>query len=246
MATGGLPLPRNGDSQNKIEETNTSTKDKRDVILSEKGLLAFEDESSKYKKPIFETWGKVEKCILRVQKCDRTIEQYQILQSDIENTFSEFHNSIKQYLVFLQRHSRSEQGKSEMKRCTEDFEKGKSVVYKALDNIKAAKLDLLETASEISTTSTEKKRRKERKLEIMKKEAELRKQKLRLEEDESIRIAEMNRKKCELDIDLDLLKQEQSASDDELSMEQDLADIERESSGERTQKFVKKHPFQSC
>lgn len=102
------------------------------------------------------------------------------------------------------------------------------MVYKALDNIKAAKLDLLETASEISTTSTERKRRRERKLEIMKKEAELRKQKLRLEEDESIRIAEMNRKKCELDIDLDLLKQEQSASDDELSMERDLADIERE------------------
>uniref|UniRef100_K1PUK8 Uncharacterized protein n=1 Tax=Magallana gigas TaxID=29159 RepID=K1PUK8_MAGGI len=76
MATGGLPLPRNGDSQNEIEETNTSTKDKRDVILSEKGLLAFEEESSKYKKPLFETWGKVEKCILRVQKCDRTIEQY--------------------------------------------------------------------------------------------------------------------------------------------------------------------------
>lgn len=242
MATGGLPLPRNGDSQNEIEETNTSTKDKRDVILSEKGLLAFEEECSKYKKPIFETWGKVEKCILRVQKCDRNIEQYQILQSDIENTFSEFHNSIKQYLVFLQRHSRSEQGKSEIKRCTEDFEKGKSVVYKALDNIKAAKLDLLETASEISTTSTERKRRKERKLEVMKKEAELRKQKLRLEEDESIRIAEMNRKKCELDIDLDLLKQEQSASDDELSMEQDLADIERESSGERTQKFVENIP----
>lgn len=52
----------------------------------------------------------------------------------------------------------------------------------------------------------------------------------------------MNRKKCELDIDLDLLKQEQSASDDELSIEQDLADIERESSGERTQKYVENIP----
>lgn len=122
-----------------------------------------------------------------------------------------------------------------------NFENGKSVVYKALDNIKTAKLNLLETASEISTTSTERKRRKE-KLEIIKKEAELRKQKLRLEEHETIRIAEMNREKCELDIDLDLLKQEQSASDDELSIEQDLADIERENSGERTQKYVENIP----
>lgn len=61
MATGGLPLPRNGDSQNEIEETNTSTKDKRDVILSEKGLLAFEEECSKYKKTYIRNMGESRK-----------------------------------------------------------------------------------------------------------------------------------------------------------------------------------------
>lgn len=38
LATGGLPLPQNNDSQDEIEETNTSTKGKRDVNLSEKGI----------------------------------------------------------------------------------------------------------------------------------------------------------------------------------------------------------------
>lgn len=57
MATGGLPLPQNCDSQDEIEETNTSTKGKRVVKLSEKGLLAFEDECSKYKKNLYSKRG---------------------------------------------------------------------------------------------------------------------------------------------------------------------------------------------
>lgn len=103
----------------------------------------------------------VEKCIIRVQKCD-----------------SEFHNSF-----------RSEQAKNQTKRYTDDFEKGKSVVNKASESIIPAKLNLLETASDISVTSTERKRRKKTKVE-----AELRKQKLRLRENESKGIAEKNRK----------------------------------------------------
>lgn len=47
MVTGGLHLPRKGDdSRDDIEETTTSIKGKRDLILSAKGLLAFEDECS--------------------------------------------------------------------------------------------------------------------------------------------------------------------------------------------------------
>lgn len=120
----------------------------------------------------------VEKCIIRVQKCDRNIKQYKILRSDIEYSFSEFHNSF-----------RSEQAKNQTKRYTDDFEKGKSVVNKASESIIPAKLNLLETASDISVTSTERKRRKKTKVE-----AELRKQKLRLRENESKGIAEKNRK----------------------------------------------------
>jgi hypothetical protein len=90
------------------------------------------------------------------------------------------------YIAFLQRQSRSEQAKAENKRYTEDFEKGKSVVDRALKNIKATELELLETASKISRPNTEKTRLKERKLEIMRKEAELRKEKLRLKAKESI------------------------------------------------------------
>lgn len=63
---GGFFLLWNGDFQNEIEEINIFIKDKCDVILSEKGFLVFEDESFKYKKFIFEIWGKVEKCILCV------------------------------------------------------------------------------------------------------------------------------------------------------------------------------------
>lgn len=83
---------------------------------------------------------KVEKCILRVQNLDINIEQYQILQNGMEKSFNVFHNSVKQYLVLLQRISRGEHSKNETKRCTEEFDKGKSVVYKAFDNIKAAKV----------------------------------------------------------------------------------------------------------
>lgn len=119
----------------------------------------------------------VEKCIIRVQKCDRHIKQYKILRSDIEYSFSEFHNSF-----------RGEQAKNQTKRYTDDFEKGKSVVNKASESIIPAKLNLLETASDISVTNTERKRTK------TKVEAELRKQKLRLRENESKGIAEKNRK----------------------------------------------------
>lgn len=59
--------------------------------------------------------------------------------------------------------------------CIDDFEKGKLVVYKVLDNIKVVKLDFLEIVLEILIISIERKRRKEWKLEIMKKEVELRK-----------------------------------------------------------------------
>lgn len=49
------------------------------------------------------------------------------------------------------------------------------MVYKVLDNIKVVKLDFLEIVLEILIISIERKRRKEWKLEIMKKEVELRK-----------------------------------------------------------------------
>ena len=81
---------------------------------------------------------------------------------------------MKQYLACLQRHSRSEQVKAQTKCCTEDFEK-KVSSRRSFKNIKAAKLELLDTASEISRPNTEKRRQEERKLEIMRKKAELRK-----------------------------------------------------------------------
>lgn len=40
MATGGITLPHNCDSQDEIEETNTFTNGTRDVKLSDKGLLS--------------------------------------------------------------------------------------------------------------------------------------------------------------------------------------------------------------
>lgn len=48
MVTRGLHLPQKGDSRDDIEETTTSIKGKRDLILSAKGLFAFEDECSLY------------------------------------------------------------------------------------------------------------------------------------------------------------------------------------------------------
>lgn len=48
MVTRGLHVPQKGDSRDDIEETATSIKGKRDLILSAKGLFAFEDECSLY------------------------------------------------------------------------------------------------------------------------------------------------------------------------------------------------------
>ena len=60
-------------------------------------------------------------------------------------------------------------------------------------------MDLVESSSYLSSASSE--RRKHR-LDLLKKEAAIQKEKLKLEEEDIVRKAEVNRKKQELEINL--------------------------------------------
>ena len=73
-------------------------------------------------------------------------------------------------------------------------------------------MDLVESSSYLSSASSE--RRKHR-LDFLKKEAAIQKEKLKLEEEEITHKAEVNRKKQELEINLKLLKQENELMEDE-------------------------------
>ena len=68
MASGGQPLPQNeSDTQGKSKGTETENPTKREIHHTEKGLIAFQEECSKYKKTVIDTWKNVETCILRVK-----------------------------------------------------------------------------------------------------------------------------------------------------------------------------------
>ncbi|XP_062607729.1 uncharacterized protein LOC134269543 [Saccostrea cucullata] len=226
-------------STDKAEDTNTLTK--RETKFSEKGHVHFEETCMKYKKPLFRSWKVIEDFILSIQQTDKNIDHYRELESQINSAFSDYQRHTEDYLSFLRQYN-SELTRNERQRCADDFDKGKSVVQKALNNIKKLKLDLLDSVSNVSISSSEKKRRGERKLELMKKEAELKKEKLRLEVEESIQKAELKRKKEELEIDLKLLKQESiiEAASDEESVE-DLQ-LDEETSSQRASKYVSSLP----
>ena len=95
-------------------------------------------------------------------------------------------------------------------------------------------MDLVESSSYLSSASSE--RRKHRR-DLLKKEAAIQKEKLKLEEEDIVRKAEVNRKKQELEINLKLSKQENEFMEDE-SRDLPSLDLNSEDKENRTQKYI--------
>ena len=89
-------------------------------------------------------------------------------------------NSAENYLEFLIR-TKSEASKSEKTKFIEAFIKAKQIVKKFLEEIKTIRMDLDESFSYLSSVSSQ--RRKHR-LDLLKKEAAIQKEKLKLEKEE--------------------------------------------------------------
>ena len=141
--------------------------------------------------------------------------------------------SAEDYLDFLIR-TNSEASKNEETKFNEVFVKAKQLVEKSLEEIKTFRMDLVESSSYLSSASSE--RRKHR-LDLLKKEAAIQKEKLKLEEEEIARKAEVNRKKQELEINLKLLKQENIFMEDE-SRDFPSLDLNSEDKENRTKKYI--------
>ena len=170
--------------------------------------------------------------ILSIQDSDKTMKSLRKLNSDIRIAFKPFVKSAD-YLDFLVR-TNSEVSKSEETKFNKAFIKAKHIVGKSLEEIRTFRMDLVESSSYLSSASSE--RRKHR-LDLLKKEAAIQKEKLKLEEEEIARKAEVNRKKQELEINLKLLKQENNFMEDE-SRDLPSLDLNSEDKENLTRKYI--------
>lgn len=98
--------------------------------------------------------------------------------------FEEYTERVNVYGECLHRVN-NELARKEEEKLKTYYSRATQLVGNALDEIKNLRMDLVENVLHISTTSSsERRRRGERKLEYLKKEAELQKEKLKLEQEE--------------------------------------------------------------
>lgn len=121
--------------------------------------------------------------LLIIQDSEKDVKSLRKLDNDIRVVFEEYTERVNVYGECLHR-VYNELARKEEEKLKTYYSRATQLVGNALDEIKNLRMDLVENASHISTTSSsERRRRGERKLEYLKKEAELQKEKLKLEQE---------------------------------------------------------------
>lgn len=217
------------------EETDV----KREIKFTQKGLENFETLCKENGKLIDRAWNSVEDSILSIQDSEKDVKSLRKLDNDIRVVFEEYTERVNVYGECLRRVN-NELARKEEEKLKAYYTRASQLVENALEEIKNLRMDLVENASHISTTSSsERRRRGEQKLEYLKKEAELQKEKLKLEQEEITHKAEAARKKQEVEINLNLLKQESAVMMDEEDEEDDVSlSVTTDNRKDRTRRYV--------
>ena len=194
---------------------------RQDRQLTEKGKMMFEDICTKERQTCGFLWNTVEDFLINLPETN-DVKGLRQLDNDIDKAFADFCNRSEEYRQFLVRQGTSE-ANVELKSLTKNFEKCRSILMKARNDIRDRKLDLVESISQTSqcsragSTASQKRAKAEAervKLDFVKKESELINQKAEIEANINIILQEA--KVDAADVEASFLEEKEDVCDPRL------------------------------
>ena len=169
-----------------------SDRERRTRKLTIKAQAMFDEQSEKLREKCEGEWSKIEDLMITAPSCT-TLESLRKLNKDLDSNFKNFCRRSEEYKSYLNRTNTTE-SKQLITDHMEHFTKCVETYRKVDSDIKKRKLELVETMSEVSVTSVSSSASHKRakaeaekvRLEFVKKESELMKQKASIEADISI------------------------------------------------------------
>ncbi|XP_062603438.1 uncharacterized protein LOC134265202 [Saccostrea cucullata] len=176
--------------------------EKRIRTLTEKGQTMVEEQCRILKKKVDKACNEVEDVLVKSGLCENDFKKVREVEHSLNVKFKEFCIVSEDYKKYLNRQNTGEA--SDMLKTFDRFEnKCFAIVRKTSNELESTKFDLLETLSHVSNSSSfqrEKIQREKAKLELIKKEAELKKQKTDIET--KINIVQQEKEIIEAEADL--------------------------------------------
>ncbi|CAG2224086.1 unnamed protein product [Mytilus edulis] len=157
-----------------------------------KGKAMFDEQSEKLKDKVDNVWSKLEDLFVTLPSC-QMLKDYRNLEKNVNTNFKEFCRRSEEYKQYLQR-TNTEESRKVLHDHNEFFNSSISVVRRISNDIKKKKLELVEELSEVSgstvgSTASHKRAKAEAekvRLEYVKRESELLKQKADIEASMSV------------------------------------------------------------
>ncbi|CAC5401471.1 unnamed protein product [Mytilus coruscus] len=160
--------------------------------LTFKGQAMFEEHCEKLKDKVDNLWSKLEDLIVTLPSC-QMIKDYRNLEKNVNTNFKEFCRRSEEYKNYLKR-TNTDESRKVLDDHNEFFNSSISVVRRVNNDIKKKKLELVDQLSEVSGSTVESSASHKRakadaekvRLEYVKREGELLKQKADIEASMSV------------------------------------------------------------